>query len=141
MKVPVRLLYNLEQLALCIRNVPRSWSLLRFSFQIWRDDILLNISRRALNQPPKWPQFCLDYDSVTFVLPTALKSDVQCKKITYFGSRFWKIRKTADKHCVDWKQSALIWADENEFISIIEGCLGVFLHIAWVRISIVSTSE
>ena len=73
-----------------VKCIPRSWSKIRHHFQIWTvDDISLNIATRALNQPPKWPQFCLDYDSVTFVLPIVLKSDVKREKITYFGSRFW----------------------------------------------------
>ena len=47
----------------CIWNVPRSWSILRFSFQTLRVDISPNIAYRTQNQPPKLPQFYLDYDS------------------------------------------------------------------------------
>ena len=36
-----------------VNNVPRSWSILRFSFQTLRADISLNIAPRALNQLPK----------------------------------------------------------------------------------------
>ena len=46
-------------------NVPQSWSILRQSFQTLRADFLLNIARRALNQPPKLPQSCVDYDCDT----------------------------------------------------------------------------
>ena len=35
------------------RKVPRSWSILRFSFQTLRAEISLNIAHRALNQPPQ----------------------------------------------------------------------------------------
>ena len=53
----------LLMMAFPFRDVPQSWSILRLSFQISIADISLNIAHGALNQPPKWLQFHLDYDS------------------------------------------------------------------------------
>ena len=66
-------------------KVRRSWSTLRFSFQIWTADISLNIARTDLYQPPKWSQFCLDYDPGIYIFRFVLKNDVKRKK----SDGFW----------------------------------------------------
>jgi len=59
-----------------------------------RADISLNIARAALNQPPKLPQFCLDYDSGILKCPDVLKNDVKRKK----RDGFWfKILELSDE--------------------------------------------
>ena len=54
-------------------------------FQTKIVDISLNIARTDLYQPPKWSQFCLDYDYGIKNFRSVLKNDVKLEK----RDKFW----------------------------------------------------
>ena len=65
--------------------------------QFWTAYISPNIDRRTQNQPPKWSQFCLDYDCGTHFFPTVPKNDVKRQNVTESGSRSWNFPMMCNK--------------------------------------------